>query len=1553
MHPPPGPAPPSRARATMPLGSPREAVSHRKESIEEAIEECLIRCTVGLRTDGHSDDDIAAGVAAVAARFRSVLEANAERDEAARLGVLCRDTRAELENATQACHEYLKDVRAALEAADGTDETNADDNVSHSDNDSDSDEDSDSDKDSDEDSNRDKDSDSNKARGTRKSVRDATAASLANPEASASVAPPPPSAPPRVFGSDVRTRFSMLSFMMGLGAPDSVTQYGPARLMQLLLKCIAMLESVKPKVTPEAEWVRNAAAQGVGAADLVDRVIAAFIYSVDGKECRCTSLAACKKQQLLDSAINRKHRVGVPRPADTAALGWDGTHWAVMNWAFRVNGDDAALNALKEGSKKLVKRAVGFFAPLAAALNDAVAICPSRPRIVFRGLSVAVAQKYKLGTPVRFDAFTSTSLVGSEAMSFMKGTGPSFVISSHSGGLIADFSHYPEQAESLLATGRRFVVTAKVSRTLLQMLGHSFDVVFMAEEGSTLDDAARIAQLVAGLESVDFIYSKYIDSIYVQGKVSETPPPPPEQLDSGDGDEAEDEHGASSGTDDGDSDGRGDDQDSEAEEPPPVTDADIASMEGDLAGMWLAFCSAICQHERDWRDGVEGMSRMLSEVDGEGFDELLAESRKYFPTAAHTTLRKARRILSRSDGAEAEPPCLKLYKATEHFVMHAEERCLLLLGTAGTGKTSALVGALCSLVRLKSAHVRPLLPIFVSLPAVGETRLRRERGLDEYVRELLNLPESAFALLKAEARVVLLLDSLDEVAPGDDGTPITSVYFLSAAMNPWAASVKCIVSCRPEALDGRIDFPKHTEESRRLQHHGGRGPRVQVRALSGEAGATQVYYVQEFGEAEQRDFVVRASQQDMIRLANKEADRRLKGIRETFSLGEEELANPCVLKIATEVVGKRSDDMRKLVPRGVVPNRFTLYELFASGFVEGLDEDAEEAVRGVLTDVACAMFQQREWHLTVGALRGRLAEALAESPHSSAVNAIVEKIPCRCQDLYDDAALWGFWHKTIAEYFVARATAAQSAYEIGFLKKSLPVAAAMAHMAANTSAQRAVPPFPSWAGWCYEVEMRDVTQSDGHAERSLQSLQKRHLRCLTEGNYQKWVTELDLSALVFDHQGHEGPEGSGIGWSHVGWGWVAKAKDESVTLPVRHMLQEHLREFEVLEKIVLPVFPGVAEVGLHVQSGAHATDAEGSTKVGFLHLVLPDSIRRIDMAQSFPDFESFAPRFLDGAELEGVAWPAAVAEMTAVPDAFLNNVSFEGGYDLFEDFVASFPKVTTIGQNFMAGVKLQEHRWNNMFKFPADRVVESIDAGFLAGVKHLKSLQLPSIAHYGGALGELLLCSPCLEFGEWFGTAQDLGTVVENAQTHVFSQLRLPEFRAITAVPDQFLRGVRFNNHGVGHLNCVLPKATSIGDDFLAETSAQAEGFTVTIDAPNVTTVGRGFLRGAKQAETTFAPKALSGVRDVGDDFCAGFSGTVTNLPAFASVARVPAGFFAEAALQDGWNESQKLNLSHAFGAATSVGDRFCAKVTKVTYPEFKNVEKKPEGWQPPPGRAQ
>ena len=224
--------------------------------------------------------------------------------------------------------------------------------------------------------------------------------------------------------------------------PQAPISYEPRQIRQLLHKADEVLQAVET-THAEAEWFTVARDVNVPPALLVDLVVATFVYTVDGRGCDCATLGDCRQLRLREEGTTRSHRSRPPKPPK--GLGRNGTHWAVMNWALRVTGEDRSKETAEETAN--INAALALCAPLQRRLSQALSILPKIRRIVFRGIGVAVGTKYKLNTVVQFSAFTSTSAQGSAAMAFMNrdASGTFFIIRTLEATPIEQFSFYPEQ----------------------------------------------------------------------------------------------------------------------------------------------------------------------------------------------------------------------------------------------------------------------------------------------------------------------------------------------------------------------------------------------------------------------------------------------------------------------------------------------------------------------------------------------------------------------------------------------------------------------------------------------------------------------------------------------------------------------------------------------------------------------------------------------------------------------------------------------------------------------------------------------------------------------------------------------------------------------------------------------------------------------------------------------------------------------------------------------------------------------------------------------------
>lgn len=956
--------------------------------------------------------------------------------------------------------------------------------------------------------------------------------------------------------------FAMIDFIIAMGAAGSLTGYTPTQTLQMLNKCEAMLADLPAKVSENNEWVTDSAIAGKSATETIDEAIAAFIYSVDAKDCDCRTVQQCLQRQLDDSISGRaKHRTSPGQPKNTQALGSNGAHWAMMNWVRRLLSDESGMLQLDAEAQQTVRAADQFFAPLRCRLNSGLKVFPREPRVVFRGITVAVANKYALGSNVRFGPFTSTSLEGEEALKFMRKGGTYFVINTHSGAMIADFSHYPEQAESLLRTNCEFIVTSKMSGTLQQMLGNDFDVVFMSEKDSPLDEKQTIKQLVDGMRTTQFVYIDY-QRTYVEGRVSQVPPP----------------------------------------------------------------------------------------------------------------------LISTSTANSPSVKPFPLYKATEHFVNGLTIPYMLLLGSGGAGKTSALIGSLCQLMKLKSRHTRPLLPTFVSLPSVGAA-LHEAGGLDRHLQAQLRLSDSAFELLLSEARVVLLLDSLDEVVPH----PQTNASILATKLleqNPWSARTKVIISCRTEFLDnqhaatGANDGASSSSPADHAFYES---------SVHSNAATTLVYHVWPFDQQDREAFMRQAASGRIEELARREANDQYERLHDRFQLSDDQLSHPCVLRIATNVVA--SSRANGGGPDDALQNLYTLYDAFVrSPFIdEGFEATDIDEIAAALRDLAIRMAKTKVWHVRVGDVRKRLA---AITLANKKCNDLLKVVPSRCEDIYNDEALWGFWHKTVGEFLAAQAIAADPKREVDVshgddLARHHPVIADMLSLSKMDTFNFSPNP-----------------QNLRATALSISSLD--NVRVVSLSNVVIAGENVDVNSWVDENLRNFAPKTPTLTLT-------LPIFSELKALPSLNILEEYLGElhlniaasFPAVEEIDegfqvrsvkglrLPFCPRLKAVPAnflqeansitHITSDSDAFCAAELVGAEFLALKGESAVETLQLP-SFQRVTRIAEGFLRNSSAKSISFPAdAMSAVNVIGDDFMSPCNIEGTMS-----IPSFPSVVSIGHNFCA-----------------------------------------------------------------------------------------------------------------------------------------------------------------------------------------------------------------------------------------------------------------------------
>eukprot|EP01065_Artemidia_motanka_P034265 TRINITY_DN4151_c0_g1_i3.p1 TRINITY_DN4151_c0_g1~~TRINITY_DN4151_c0_g1_i3.p1 ORF type:complete len:2395 (+),score=704.02 TRINITY_DN4151_c0_g1_i3:662-7186(+) len=202
--------------------------------------------------------------------------------------------------------------------------------------------------------------------------------------------------------------------------------------------------------------------------------------------------------------------------------------YAEMNRSMREMGDPVTREELTADRRRRAEKVLQVFCPLITALSRFLdgmkAPCGG---MVFRGITIRVAQQYHTGTHFLWGSFSSTSEKSAVARNFMRGAGSLFIVAHRRAVDISWASVFPVEAELILPSNAILTVMSKLPDNLLTLLDTNSDVlvVMEVEEGTHLSAAEAVdLALVATIES-SFIYEDFC-ARYVEpqlgGRVSAT-----------------------------------------------------------------------------------------------------------------------------------------------------------------------------------------------------------------------------------------------------------------------------------------------------------------------------------------------------------------------------------------------------------------------------------------------------------------------------------------------------------------------------------------------------------------------------------------------------------------------------------------------------------------------------------------------------------------------------------------------------------------------------------------------------------------------------------------------------------------------------------------------------------------------------------------------------------------------------------------------------------------------------------------------------------------------
>eukprot|EP01065_Artemidia_motanka_P044444 TRINITY_DN6328_c3_g1_i1.p1 TRINITY_DN6328_c3_g1~~TRINITY_DN6328_c3_g1_i1.p1 ORF type:complete len:2382 (+),score=741.34 TRINITY_DN6328_c3_g1_i1:791-7147(+) len=196
--------------------------------------------------------------------------------------------------------------------------------------------------------------------------------------------------------------------------------------------------------------------------------------------------------------------------------------YSEMNRSMREYSDPAARASLSAGQLDRHRKVLQLTCPLILRLEDFLAQMRGPSGMVFRGISIRVAEQYTTGTHFLWGSFSSTSARSTVARDFMRGAGSLFIVAHRRAVDVSWASVFPVEAELVLPSNAIFTVMSKLPDNLLTLLDTNSDVMVVMENLEGLALSAREAvdlALLAVLES-SFIYEEFC-SRYVEPQLAQ------------------------------------------------------------------------------------------------------------------------------------------------------------------------------------------------------------------------------------------------------------------------------------------------------------------------------------------------------------------------------------------------------------------------------------------------------------------------------------------------------------------------------------------------------------------------------------------------------------------------------------------------------------------------------------------------------------------------------------------------------------------------------------------------------------------------------------------------------------------------------------------------------------------------------------------------------------------------------------------------------------------------------------------------------------------------
>lgn len=348
------------------------------------------------------------------------------------------------------------------------------------------------------------------------------------------------------------------------------------------------------------------------------------------------------------------------------------------------------------------------------------------------------------------------------------------------------------------------------------------------------------------------------------------------------------------------------------------------------------------------------------------------------------------RVVKRHGLLEREPQFQE--KKIQHL-LECRERRVLLLGSAGTGKTTCLRRlAYVAANEALSTDAPTTIPVLLKARDVATNSCSLLEQCDAETRRVTSVDKPTFSAKDLDAgRVLVMIDALDEVASPDKREEVAS---LAVEFSERYAQCRIIITSRPLSSISSIPAIQNFEEFR-------------ISPIDQKAAELMVARLHHTGQ--------------LSRKHSGEILRRLQNVH-----GME------LTPLLVTVFVSTTEHERRDVPANITElfKKYTEMMLGRWDVTKGMGLQYQANLKDfVIRQIAFAMHQHRETQIELQDLRMRIGEELTARGHEASVDVLTEEIVNRSGLFRQNGDLVEFRHHLLQEFFAGRGIRSRSFLE--------------------------------------------------------------------------------------------------------------------------------------------------------------------------------------------------------------------------------------------------------------------------------------------------------------------------------------------------------------------------------------------------------------------------------------------------------------------------------------------------------------------------------------------